>query len=152
MITTGWTLVPFTQESLHEALRKMCPAALKAYDKATTDAMRAEWQPSNPTRFCCYFVSEMLYWYAFEDAHAMALKVPGDSTPHRFIAVETHCTSFALGGPPRMERVDLTCDQFTFDLDYAHATHRMFLQTGGYGPSKRARQLAELLQLERKRA
>jgi hypothetical protein len=99
MITTGWTLVPFTQESLHEALRKMCPAALKAYDKATTDAMRAEWQPSNPTRFCCYFVSEMLYWYAFEDAHAMALKVPGDSTPHRFIAVETHCTSFALGGP-----------------------------------------------------
>ena len=136
MTVSGFDRVPFTQDQLHTALRSMCPAALKAYDAETTREMRNEWHPDNPTRFCCYFTSEMVYWYCAPPfSRAMTLEVPGDSTLHRYI-------EWPDGGI-----VDLTCDQFDVELDYTHAKQRMFLQTGGRGPSKRARQLAELLQI-----
>lgn len=144
MIAQGFDLVPFTQQQLHDALRAMCPTALKAYDPHTTAIMRAQWSPERPTRFCCYFVSEMVYWYVnfrgpLARVRPMALTVLGDDTLHRYIQT-------GLG------RIDLTCDQFDGGLNYNSARERMFMQTGGYGPSKRAQQLAELLKLERVRA
>jgi hypothetical protein len=128
--------VPFTRAALHGALRRMCPRALKAYDAPTTAAMRNAWQPENPARFCCYFVSEMVYWYCAPiSSTPMSLVVPGDDTLHRFIEW------------PDKTIVDVTCDQFSFPLDYSQRKPRMFLQTGCTGPSKRARQLAAELEL-----
>jgi hypothetical protein len=138
MTPQGFEHVKFTQQQLHDALRQLCPAALKAYDAATTAAMRAEWSPLRPTRFCCYFVSEMVYWYSgFNNHRAMSLAVPNDATLHRYVQL-------ADG-----RIVDLTCDQFDFDLDYTQGKPRMFLQTGCTGPSKRAQQLASILGLQR---
>lgn len=134
----SFVLAGISQEALHTALRAMLPAALKAYDAAGTKAMRAEWSPENPTRFSCYFVSEMVYWYlAPPGSRACALEVPGDATLHRFVQW------------PDGEIVDLTCDQFDHYelLDYSKSVPKMFMQTGGVGPSKRARQLAALLSL-----
>jgi hypothetical protein len=129
--------VPFTRAALHAALRRMCPQALKAYDSATTAAMRNAWSPDNPARFCCYFVSEMVYWYcAPHGAIAQSLVVPGDETLHRFVEL------------PDSTFIDVTCDQFPFELDYAQRKPRMFLQTGCFGPSKRARALAAELNLK----
>lgn len=134
----GFERLPFTQQQLHAALRQMCPLALKAYDAETTREMRNEWHPDNPTRFCCYFVSEMIYWYcAPTGSIAMTLDVPNDSTLHRYVEW------------PDRSIVDVTCDQFECDLDYAHGKPRMFMQTGCKGPSKRAQQLANLLGLQR---
>ena len=132
----------FTQEALHDALRIMCPDALKGYDAATTRRMRNEWTLDNPTRFCCYFVSEMIYWYcAPVDSRAMSLPVfyPDlrHSDLHRYVEY------------PDGQIVDTTCDQFDDYalLDYTQAKPRMFLQTGGVGPSRRATLLATLLHL-----
>ena len=142
-VNESFQYVNFTRDALHSALRSMCPAALKAYDSATTKLMRAEWSPDRPTRFCCYFVAEMTYWYCFPHCivYAMTLDIPGDTTLHRFVEVydEQHNSHI----------VDLTCDQFDTPLDYSRRKPRMFLQTGGVGPSKRAQQLASLLKLER---
>lgn len=137
-MTHGFDLVTFSQRQLHDALRELCPANLKGWDSATTAAMRKEWTPERPTRFCCYFVSEMTYWFCgFQNHKAMSLAVPGDSTLHRY--VQLHDGTI----------VDLTCDQFDFDLDYSKAKPRGFMQTGGFGPSKRAVMLAEKLGLSR---
>lgn len=132
--------MPFTQDALHDALRSMCPAALKAYDKPTTDAMRREWSADNPTRFCCYFVSEMVHWYAHIPTEPMSLIVHGDATLHRYLRTAHD-----------MFVVDLTCDQFSGPLDYSNGKPKGFMQTGGPGPSRRARQLAERLNLSRQR-
>lgn len=132
--------VGFTRDALHAALRVMCPGELKGYNAVDTYAMRREWSTDNPTRFCCYFVSEMTYWFcAPVGSQAMALAVPNDATLHRFVI-----------WPDKMI-VDVTCDQFDdyTQLDYTHAKPRMFLQTGGHGPSKRAQKLAALLGLSR---
>lgn len=134
MITQGFDRVSFSQAQLHDALRVMCPSALKAYDSATTKVMRESWSRNNPTRFCCYFVSEMCYWFAAPvGSRAMSLAVPNDATLHRYVEW------------PDGRIVDLTCDQFEITLDYSQAKARMFMQTGGVGPSKRARSLANLL-------
>jgi hypothetical protein len=140
MTPTGFEFVEFTQPQLHAALREMCPAALKAYDAATTKQMRTAWSPMSPTRFCCYFVSEMVYWHTPAHLTPMALVVPGDSTLHRFL-IDDYTG----------KRVDLTCDQFDFELDYTRAVKKFYLQTGCTGPSKRAAQLANILQLRRYR-
>lgn len=88
----------------------------------------------------CYAVSEMIYWYcAPQGSTPMALKVPNDATLHRYVEW------------PDGMIVDVTCDQFDDYslLDYTQASRRMFLQTGGVGPSKRAQLLAKLLGLKR---
>lgn len=135
-VSKSFGYLSFTREALHDALRSMCPAALKAYDTPTTIAMRVAWSPQRPTRFCCYFVSEMIYWYQSPiGSDAMALSVPGDGTLHRFVRWSDGII------------VDVTCDQFDQALDYRFMTRRMFMQTGARGPSKRAQQLAALLGL-----
>lgn len=70
----------------------------------------------------------------------MTLVVPGDDTLHRFVKWQDGSI------------IDLTCDQFDDYslLDYTQAKPRMFLQTGGRGPSKRARELAARLDLQRR--
>lgn len=141
IINASFETAGVSRAALHDALREMCPAALKANDKATTQAMRRSWTHFNPTRFTCYFVSEMVFWFlAPKGSTAMAVEVSGDSTLHRFVRW------------PDGRIVDLTCDQFDdYSLvQYQHATQRMFMQTGGFGPSKRARQLAALLDLPNK--
>lgn len=137
MITQGFELVEFTRTQLVHALTQMLPGALKGYNAEDTRNMRAAWSSDNPTRFTCYFVSEMVYWHCAlqHERTPMALNVPGDDTLHRYVQLHNG------------QRIDLTCDQFPFDLNYAGAKRRMFLQTGGVGPSARARQLAALLNL-----
>ncbi len=134
VLDASFARVGFTQEALHAALRSMCPRALKGFTAAETAKMRAEWTPANPTRNCCYFTSEMVYWFvAPYGSRAMSLRFAGDL--HRYVLW------------PDGQVVDLTCDQFElFDVAlYRDGKPRAFMQTGGPGPSRRARQLAAAL-------
>jgi len=136
---SGFDKLPFTQKQLHAALREMCPLALKGYSAAVTLKMRTEWTPENPTRFTCYMVSECIYWFcAPHGSRPMTVVMPNDSTLHRYVLF------------PDNTRVDVTCDQFgDEDIPYEFSKERMFLQTGGFGPSKRAQVLAKLLDVYR---
>ncbi len=118
-----------SKEKLHDSLRTMGTKQLKK-------EMRHEWSPDNPTRCFCYVVSEFLYWYISPySSDPFSLSIEGDPWIHRFLRW------------PDKTVVDLTADQFdNYELvDYNLGTRRMFLQTGGKGPSKRARILAELM-------
>jgi hypothetical protein len=135
-ITAGFHRAGIQRAQLLGALRRMCPSALKGYTAAVTADMRRSWSPLNPTRFCCYFVSEMVFWYcAPVGSIPMAVPVPGDNTLHRYVEW------------PDGFVVDLTCDQFVSPPPYSLGEYRPFLQTAGHGPSRRAVQLAQLLGL-----
>ena len=132
----SFTTAGVSRDVLHDILRQLCPAALKGYNADATKQMRAEWRAENPTRFCCYFVSEMVFWYcAPVGSVPMGVPVDGDASPHRYTRW------------PDGTLVDLTCDQFgDFDIErYRLGKPLQYLQTGGKGPSQRARDLASRL-------
>ncbi|MGH7889611.1 MAG: hypothetical protein ACRENF_03570, partial [Thermodesulfobacteriota bacterium] len=114
-----------TKQALYDALRKMGAKALKP-------SFRFGWSEDNPVFCTCYFVSEMAYWYiAPKGTIPYSMKVPGDPGTHRFLMW------------PDGTIVDLTCEQFpNYALvDYQTAKVTPFMQTGGVGPSKRAKEL-----------
>lgn len=122
-------LVGISKELLHEALRKMGTYSLKPY-------MREGWSEVYPTYGYCYVVSEFIYWYvAPKGTKPYSVKVPGDPGTHRFLRW------------PDTTIIDLTCDQFpNYALvPYEKAKVTPFMQTGCKGPSKRAKELAQLL-------
>jgi hypothetical protein len=123
--------VSFTKDQLYTALRTMGPKAIKP-------AFRAGWSHELPTYCTCYFVAEMVYFYAApQGTKPYAVHVPGDPGFHRFLKY------------PNGLIVDLTAEQFPdyrlVEAAYPFAKVTMFMQTGGPGPSKRARTLATLL-------
>lgn len=125
-----------SKDSLHGALRKMGPKALKPM-------FRSGWSEEFPTWCTCYFVSEFAYFYlAPKGTTPYSVKVPGDPGTHRFLMW------------PNGFIVDLTCDQFPdYELVksvYPNAKHTMFMQTACKGPSKRAKDLAQLLGIDPK--
>jgi hypothetical protein len=96
--------------------------------------LRDDWSPENPTRNYCYVIAEFVYWYlAPKGSQAMELKLPGEAAPHRFVKT------------PDNVIIDLARWQFDFKLPYDNAKPKMFMQTGGVGPSKRAQILAAKL-------
>jgi len=126
-------LAGLDQEKLYSSLRTMGRKHVKGAD------MKASWCWENPTRNYCYVVSEMIYFYLSPlGTQPMSLEVSGDPGLHRFLIY------------PNGDIIDATCDQFpdTIQLDYTKAKKRGFMQTGGKGPSKRARMLSELMELK----
>ena len=98
--------------------------------------LKEQWSEKNPTRNYCYVVSEFLHWYvAPVGSQAYSVEVEGDDAVHVFMRW------------PKEQLVDLTCDQFP-DISkviYDNAKKKSFMQSGGPGPSKRAKILAEHL-------
>ena len=128
-----YTLAGVTKEKLHESLRYMGPKQLK------TKAMRDAWSESNPTKNYCYVVAEFVYYYLSpRGSKPYKLSgIPGDNGLHRFIMW------------PDYSVVDLAVDQFSNfeDVDYTKAKKCYFMYNsyGRVGPSKRTRQLGELM-------
>lgn len=123
-----------TKDALYTALRTMGPKALKP-------AFRNGWSEEFPVWCTCYFCAEMVYWYlAPKGTTPYSVKVPGDPGLHRFLMW------------PGGRIVDLTAEQFPdYELvksAYPNAKVTMFMQTACKGPSKRARDLAELLGID----
>lgn len=126
------------RERLLDALRQMGKKHLKK--KSFKDI----WSEKNPTRNYCYVVSEFVYYYLAPNGTVpYALVVPGDEGLHRFL-------KYPEDYDPHI--IDLTCDQFSdYSLiDYSKAKVCYFLQTACTGPSKRARILAELMDINPK--
>lgn len=112
------------------ALREMGPKHLKGGE------LKKQWSTERPTRNYCYVVSEFLFWYvAPEGSEARTVNVEGDLAPHVYM----HWPDGSV--------VDLTCDQFENikAVKYKESKRKTFMQSGGPGPSKRAKILAELL-------
>lgn len=98
--------------------------------------MKDKWTEDNPTYCFCYVVSEMIYWYVAPlDVKTYSLKVPNDPSLHRFLKLSNDTI------------IDLTAEQFFNyeDVDYSKGKRTPFMQTGGKGPSKRAKLLASLM-------
>lgn len=96
--------------------------------------LRDDWSEENPTRNYCYVIAEFVYWYLAPDGSTVwQLQLPGEKAPHVFV-------KDASGNV-----LDMAAEQFDFDLPYERAREKFFLQTGGKGPSKRAKILATKL-------
>lgn len=120
-----------TKSELYKALRTMGPKLLRK-------DLQDDWTYENPTRNYCYVIAEFVYWYlAPKGSTAMELKLPGETAPHRFVK------------DPDGAIIDLARWQFDFKLPYSRAKAKMFMQTGGIGPSNRAQILAETLGFDR---
>lgn len=126
-----FALAGIERGDLHDALRRMGRRHLKR-------SLRLSWSPSNPTRNYCYVVSEFVFWYlAPVGSTPYKVEVHGDDAKHWFICW------------PDGKRVDLTCEQFgDARVNYDIAKRGSFMQSGGKGPSRRARLLAVLLGLK----
>ena len=119
---------------LHKALLKMGRKELK------TKLMRDAWSEENPTKNYCYVVSEMVFYFLAPPGSKpyKLAGIPGDDGLHRFLKW------------PDGTIIDLTVDQFSNyeDVNYENGKVCYFMQTGVKGPSRRARLLAELCNLE----
>ena len=119
---------------LHKALLQMGTKQLK------TKQMRDAWSEDNPTKNYCYVVSEMVFYYLAPPGSKpyKLAGIPGDDGLHRFLKW------------PDGTIIDLTVDQFSNyeDVNYENGKVCYFMQTGVKGPSRRARLLAELCNLE----
>ena len=118
------------RSKMHDALRQMGAKHLK------TKQQKQMWSESNPTCQYCYVIAEALFWYvAPKDTIPYKIRVPGDPGLHRFLKW------------PDGTIVDLAVEQFDNyeEVCYDKAQVCYFMQSGGPGPSKRARLLATLL-------
>ena len=125
-----FVLAGLSRTKLKEALRTMGTTHIKG------KVLKEQWSEKNPTRNYCYVVSEFLFWYVAPDGSvAYSVAVEGDDAVHVFMRW------------PDETLVDLTCDQFSDmdDIHYKAEKRKTFMQSGGAGPSKRARILAELM-------
>ena len=117
-------------DRLTQSLIKMGTKCLK------TKEMKEMWSEDNPTCNYCYVIAEFTYWYvAPKGTKPYSLEVPSYGSLHRFLKF------------PDEKIIDLAVEQFydMSEIDYTKARHRPFMQTGGKGPSKRAKMLAELM-------
>lgn len=120
---------PISQKKLNAALRDMGTKFLRS-------DLRDDWSADNPTRNYCYVIAEVVYWYLAPNGSTVwELKLPGELAPHRFVK------------DPNGNILDMAAEQFDFALPYSQAREKFFMQTGGTGPSKRAKILAEKLGL-----
>lgn len=119
---------------LHSSLLKMGKTYLK------NKRMKDMWTPEYPTTNYCYVVSEYYYWnvliFKSDDIRVKSTKIPSQpGITHWFLTIN--------------EKVfDPTADQFSdySEIDYDNSVNRFFLQAGFYGPSERAKILAEHMQ------
>lgn len=116
---------------LHAALREMCPKALK------TKQQKQMWNQYNPTCQCCYFIAEWLYYDVIgkDKCVPYKIRVPGDPGLHRFVKLKYNDMI-----------IDIAAEQFDNyeEIDYNAAKVCYFMQSGGPGPSKRARELNDI--------
>lgn len=113
-----------SRASLEAALRRMG----KKHVKGRT--LKEQWTPEKPTTNYCYVIAEFLYWYVAPPGSTVwTVQIPDELGLHRFVRWPN----------------GRICDYADKPIDYSKAKRRMFLQSGGPGPSIRARVLAREL-------
>ncbi len=114
------------KQKLHDALRHMGA-------KNVRKPYRDSWSPENPTSGYCYVVAEVVYHcLAPKDSKSYCMETEPDET-HWYIVT------------PEGEIIDLTSDQFDYQLDYSKG-HKQNFRTKSI--SARGKKLADLLGLE----
>ncbi len=117
------------KDQMYAALRIMGKKELKP-------AFRQNWSENNPTYCYCYVIAEWVYYYSSPySTIPYKLQVPNDPGLHRFLRWPTGIV------------IDLSADQFDNyeEVDYTKGKVCYFMQSGGKGPSRRARMLANLM-------
>jgi len=115
------------RQELGDALRRMGKTHLRPQYKD-------RWSPERPTTGYCYVVAEVLYHYLAPEGYRPHVMRTGESDTHWF-----------LRGPDD-EVLDLTDDQFDYELDYSQGKPQNFLTQE---ISERGQILADLLDLRK---